>query len=306
MADDGRDPWLGVELRHLAALSAIASEGTFSEAALSLGYVQSAVSGQLATLERLTGIRLIERSRGHGPKRLTEAGELLVAHAASILDELDGARHSLSDDEHGAPSALRIALSSELSDRASARLLSAGVAKPPAAAYAQVDTVAADHLAETLVGRAADVGLTPLPLNHAEIATAMVIRQPLVLAVPKGSPLERRPPTTSAKLSRVPLVVWTEGCEPSRVELELADQGVFPHVIARADTPEVAAMFVRDGLGVCLLPHGSVAEDPGVALLEFDDRMPARLTGLAWLRVRSRDARLRGFIDLVCRLRDEP
>src|SRR5262245_13325377 len=70
---DRRDPWLGIELRHLAALSAIASEGTFSDAALSLGYVQSAISGQVATLERLTGTCLVERSRAPGPQRLTAA-----------------------------------------------------------------------------------------------------------------------------------------------------------------------------------------------------------------------------------------
>ena len=49
------DSWLGVEVRHLAALRAISEEGSFGAAALSLGYAQSAISQQVAALERHVG-----------------------------------------------------------------------------------------------------------------------------------------------------------------------------------------------------------------------------------------------------------
>src|ERR687895_1688924 len=86
------DRWLGVELRHLAALQAIAEEGTFGKAARRLGYTQSAVSQQIATLERLVGERLLDRPGGPRPVSLTEAGRLLLRHAEAIVARLEAAR----------------------------------------------------------------------------------------------------------------------------------------------------------------------------------------------------------------------
>ena len=59
-----QERWLGVEIRHLAALRAVAEEGTFGAAALKLGYAQSAISQQVAALERHVGRRLFDRPGG--------------------------------------------------------------------------------------------------------------------------------------------------------------------------------------------------------------------------------------------------
>src|SRR5207248_2502657 len=83
------ESWLGLELRHLIALKAIAEQGTFSRAASSLGYTQSAVSQQIATLERIVGQRLIDRPGGPRPVSLTEAGELLLRHADALVVQAD-------------------------------------------------------------------------------------------------------------------------------------------------------------------------------------------------------------------------
>ncbi|HYU16098.1 MAG TPA: LysR family transcriptional regulator, partial [Candidatus Acidoferrum sp.] len=100
--------WLGLELRHLIALKAIAEEGTFGRAAASLGYTQSAVSQQIAMLERIVGQKLIDRPGGPKPVSLTEAGELLLRHADAIAARLQAAQADLAALDAGDGGPLRI------------------------------------------------------------------------------------------------------------------------------------------------------------------------------------------------------
>jgi molybdate transport repressor ModE-like protein len=102
------DRWLGVELRHLAALQAIAAEGTFGKAARRLGYTQSAVSQQIATLERIIGERLLDRPGGPRPVALTEAGRMLLRHADAIVARLQAAQADLTALSAGAAGTLRV------------------------------------------------------------------------------------------------------------------------------------------------------------------------------------------------------
>src|SRR4030088_324722 len=102
------DRWLGVELRHLAALQALALEGSFGRAAIRLGYTQSAVSQQIAALERAVGERLVERPGGPKPVTLTEAGRLLVGHADAIVARLSAAQADMAALHEGAAGTLRV------------------------------------------------------------------------------------------------------------------------------------------------------------------------------------------------------
>ncbi len=102
------DQWLGVELRHLAALQAIAEHGSFGRAATALGYTQSAVSQQIATLERIGGPRLVERPGGPRPVELTEAGRLLLTHAEAIVARLQAAHADMEALQAGEAGTLRV------------------------------------------------------------------------------------------------------------------------------------------------------------------------------------------------------
>ena len=102
--------WLGVELRHLAALEAVARTRSFGRAARELGYTQSAISQQIAQLERIVGQRLFDRPGG--PRRVepTEAGLLLLGHADRIVAQLDAARADMAALAEGEAGTLRVGI----------------------------------------------------------------------------------------------------------------------------------------------------------------------------------------------------
>src|ERR687884_2302316 len=89
------DRWLGIELRHFLALEAVARTGSFGRAAADLGYTQSAISQQIAMLERQVGQKLVERPGGAKPVSLTEAGRLLLTHPDAIAARGAAARADL-------------------------------------------------------------------------------------------------------------------------------------------------------------------------------------------------------------------
>src|SRR3954471_16428317 len=73
----------------LRVLREVAQSGSFSAAARSLGYTQSAVSRQVAALEAVAGRRLFDR--GPDGVTLTPAGARLLPRAVRVIEELDAA-----------------------------------------------------------------------------------------------------------------------------------------------------------------------------------------------------------------------
>src|SRR5262249_42947790 len=188
------DRWLGVELRHLAALQALADEGSFGRAAERLGYTQSAVSQQIATLERIVGERLVERPGGPRPISLTEAGRLLLHPAQSIVARLQAAQADLAALRAGEAGSLLIGTFQS----AGARLLPA-IIRRYRDRWPQVE-IRLDEIEDEAIALAVergeiDVGFVLLPVGDAPLETTELLHDPHVLIVAAGSPLATRRPT---------------------------------------------------------------------------------------------------------------
>jgi DNA-binding transcriptional LysR family regulator len=81
------------DLRRLRAFHAVAKTGSFSAAALELGYAQSVVSHHVAALEREFGVTLVNRATR--PVSVTDAGARLLRHAAAVLGHVIAAEDEL-------------------------------------------------------------------------------------------------------------------------------------------------------------------------------------------------------------------
>src|SRR5215218_8065335 len=87
-----------LDVRRMRVLREVAGRGTIAAAARALSFTPSAVSQQLAALEREAGVALLDR---HGGRvRLTEAGRRLVARTEAILAELAAAAADVTGDVH--------------------------------------------------------------------------------------------------------------------------------------------------------------------------------------------------------------
>jgi DNA-binding transcriptional LysR family regulator len=274
---------LGIEMRHLAALDAVASAGSFARAALQLGYTQSAISLQIAALERAAGTRLLERPGGRRPVVPTAAGERILRHAVRLTAQLQAAEADLTALAEGNAGTLRVGTFQSMSIRvlpdAVRRLMQV---RPDLEVRLQEAPYEDELLALVERGRLDfTFALVPPqgPFEHVEL-----IRDPYVLLTQAGSALaQRENAPTLAEIGRLPLIAYSRSTYG--VEALLRSRGIEPHVVFRSDESGAVQRMVAAGIGSALIPRLAVdGSIDGVVALDASRRVPARQIGLAWHR----------------------
>ncbi|HET7137788.1 MAG TPA: LysR family transcriptional regulator [Gaiellaceae bacterium] len=292
------DSWLGVELRHLAALQALAAEGSFGRAAERLGYTQSAVSQQIATLERIVGEKLVERPGGPRPISLTEAGTLLLRHAESIVARLQAAQADLHALRSGEAGTLRVGTFQS----AGARLLPE-VMRRYVSAWPAVEVVLGEYddadVELALERGELDVGFVLLPVLDAPLETMELVHDPYVLVVPAGSAFAQAARLPSLKeIGLEPLIGFRSDRSLEPVEAAMRGAGVEPSFAFRTNDNGTVQGLVAAGVGNAVMPRLTVDEaDPRVVVRELGDEVPARVIAIARHRDRYHSPAARAFVE---------
>jgi molybdate transport repressor ModE-like protein len=298
------DRWLGVELRHLAALEAIEQEGSFGRAAARLGYTQSAVSQQIATLERIVGERLIERPGGPRPVVLTEAGRLLLGHAEAIVARLRAAQADMAALSEGSAGTLRVGTYQSVGERILPEVMRDFAASWPAVEVRLTESNQDDELV-TLVERGElDLTFTALPLPEGPFEAVEILRDPYVLIVPADSPLADRseaPPMRD--IAAMDQIGFHLPCRAVRAsEDRLRESGIEPNYVFRSAINGTVQGLVGAGVGVAIVPVLAVdRSDERIAVLELPE-MPPRLIAIAWHRDRYRSPAAAAFVETATRV----
>jgi molybdate transport repressor ModE-like protein len=292
------DSWLGVEVRHFAALQALAEQGSFGRAAQALGYTQSAVSQQIQTLERIVGERLVERPGGPRPATLTEAGELLLRHAESIVARLQAAQADLQALRSGAVGSLRVGTFQSVGARVLPEIM-----RRFAAGWPQIEVMLDEHddeeVAAALERGEVDVGFVLLPVGDAPLETIELLRDPYVLVVAADSPLAAaRPDAAFEEAARQPLVGFRGGRSMEPVEAAIRATGVEPRWTFRSNDNGTVQGLVAAGVGNAVVPLLTLdASDPRIATIDLGERVPPRLVAIARHRDRYHSPAARAFVE---------
>jgi DNA-binding transcriptional LysR family regulator len=285
MTDRARSAWQGIEVRHLAALQALAEEASFQRAARRLGYSQPAVSQQLATLERIVGAQLVNRPRVSHPLTLTEAGQRLLVHAKAIQANLAIAEAELVG--VGEEAQLRIGAYQTIAAHLLPHLLREFARESPHIEVVLTDTPGDERLVTLLEEGDLDLAFVDLPLRlHRELETESLAVDEYVLVMPHNSPLALRGETVRlGDLTELKLIGFNQSGSTQRVITHLRSQGVEPQFALRSDDNTVVQGFLAAGFGAALIPRLAADLLGGqFAVLHFETALPPRVIGLAWIR----------------------
>jgi len=292
--------WLGVEVRHLAALEAVAREGTFGRAAERLGYTQSAVSQQVASLERIVGERLLDRPGGPRAVSLTDAGELLLRHAEAIMARLEAAQADMAALRAGESGALRVGTYQSVGARVLPMLMRRFVEAWPGIALSLMEPSTDPELYASIEHGELDLAFCSPPLPDGPFEAFDLMSDPYVLVVPGDSELAARSAASLADLGDLP-VIGSQSCSAGHLaESVIRTQGFELDYAFRSDDNGTIQGLVAAGFGAALVPLLAVSPgDDRVRVLALDPPVPPRTIAVVWHRDRHRSPAARAFIELA-------
>jgi DNA-binding transcriptional LysR family regulator len=298
--------WQELEVRHLLALLAVVETGTFSAAADQLGYTQSAVSQQVATLERIVGAAVFERPGGRRPVRLTAAGQVLLTHGRAVIARVGSAAADLRALAAGDRGELRVGTMPSVGTKVLPRLLRDFRAQWPGIELVLRESRGSADLVQAV--ETGDIDVTFLDIGPHPTGSLQVqplLDDPMVLLAPAEAAEARQPALGITEIAHLPMIgTGDPGCRQI-IDAAFAQAPVAPTYLFRSDDHPTIQGLVGSGLAYAVLPRLAVDEnDSNLAVIPIRPAPPPRRLGVAWQPDRRPQPALAPFVETaagICR-----
>ena len=272
-----------LDLRGLRALVAVSDCGSFRAAAAALGYTQSAISHQVAELERVLGASLFTRPGGRSQVALTRAGEAAYRHARRALAEVHGLAASVQASQGGERTVVRVGVF----QTAAAELLPTALAlvreEWPGVEVVLSESADDPRLVDRLAQGHLDLALTINQQPDDRIELIRLFEDPWVVLTRRDGGLAGVASPSFDLLDGEDVVAWTSRWE-GQTELEAAwrRRGITPRVVYRTDDNLALQRLVAAGLGHACIGRLAAqrAIDPALTWLEPPDILTPRTVAL--------------------------
>ena len=290
-----------MNLRQLEYFVAVAEELNFTRAAARCHVAQSALSYQIAALERAHGVALFERTSRS--VRLAPAGGLLLPRARRILAEIEDAGSELAALSGVLTGRLRIGMISSTAQVAPAveRTLAVLHHRHPGVEIVIQDT-GSHRMAEQVRAGELDVAFVGLFGEQvpADLVHRVLVDEPLVAVVDRGHPLAGRRTIGVAELAgHGPFVeMRAESGLRRQVDAAVARAGATRAIAFELGTSQSVVRFVGLGFGIAVVPR-SAATGEDVAVIELDDPDARHPIGLLHLQPQPSAPAARAFLALL-------
>ena len=285
-----------MEVHQLRYFVAVVQQGSFTRGAAACGVSQPSLSQAIARLEAELKQPLLERL-GRGVK-LTRAGEELLHRAGNVLSELDEARRTIAE---GATDRGQVAVGAI--PTIAPYLLPAALAtfahRYPHAELSVYEEVTA-RLVERLLAGQIDVALLSLPLEEAGLHVEPLLREELLVALPRGHALVKKRRISLDDITGQPFILLSEAhCLADQVVAFCRQRECLPAVSCISAQLLTVQELVAEGRGVSLVPAMARKADKSrrVEYRSLAGQRPMRLVALAWSAARHQRPLVRHFTE---------
>jgi LysR family transcriptional regulator, transcriptional activator of the cysJI operon len=290
-----------VHLDDMKIFCDVVETSSFSRAASMNSLTQTAVTRKIQAIEARLGCRLIDRGRGQRSQLPTPAGTLFYEGCRAILARHQALVEQLGEARDEPGGTLRVETVYSVGLHEIARHVKTFLRRYPRANI-HLECNRSNRIYDNCLTERTDLGIVAYPRERPRIGVIALSSDHMVMICAPDHPLARRRRVALADLQETPFVAFEKDI-PTRqaVDRTAAEAGAALDIQAEFDNIETIKRSVEVGLGISVVPRGTVAREAKAGILRAVPLVPAceRPIGIIYKRSRPFSVLAKRFIDIL-------